>query len=218
MVLQEDNGEVLIDLGPEDLGPDSRPASFYIRQENDKYYMWLNTYKVGSGCPDTDQLLESDDGLVWENRTDTNLEVTGSYKRTYGIGEVITDGTTYHGWGVYYYEWSAGWGSAIRYITSSNGITWNIINQPALIGAGNLSVIKNGSTYHLWATRSFDPNFYGGTYALRYRISTSPGTGWGHWQTGGTTAVVDGNEVTTRNRVRQQDDDSYQMFYVSGTL
>jgi hypothetical protein len=154
---------------------------------------------------------------VWRNRTNTNLAWSNDpYKLVSGLREVTKNGSLYTGWEQYYYEWSQGWGLALRYVTSPDGLTWTVVNQPALIGTWGQSVTKVGSTYHMWQTPHADSG-YTGSRSLRYRTSTGPGTGWGHWQTGGTLVTVDGGqEVMRPSRVRRLADGTYQLFYFEG--
>ncbi len=56
---------------------------------------------------------------------------------------------------------------------------------------------------------------YTGIEALRYRTSNNGGTGWGHWQTGGTLVHVDGGvDEPGPSRIRQLADGTYQLFYL----
>ncbi|MFN8457884.1 MAG: hypothetical protein U0401_25075, partial [Anaerolineae bacterium] len=123
----------------------------------------------------------------------------------------------YEGWDEYYYELSAGWGQSVRYVTSTNGIDWTVVNQPALIGAHSASVIKEGNTYQMWQHPGVDPIFYSGSLALRQRTSSAGGSGWGNWQTDGTVVTVDGNnEIIGVSRVRRLTNGVYQLFYSDG--
>jgi hypothetical protein len=194
---------------------------FDIVQEGDTYYLWLGSRnQTGSGCnvASIEQRFESQDGLMWRNRANTNLVWNSTNCRyIWGLREVVKNGSLYEGWEEYYYEWTSGWALSIRYVTSADGLTWSVVNQPALIGAWSTSVAKVGSTYHMWETPHADSN-YTGSRSLRYRTSTSGGTGWGHWQTGGTPVLVDGTEEVLRpNRVRRLADGTYQLFYIDGS-
>jgi hypothetical protein len=197
-------------------------GSFNILKEGDTYYLWLGSrVRTGtlSNVTSIEQRFESQDGLVWHDRTNTNLAWNGSpYKLVWGLRQVIKNGGLYEGWEEYYYEWSAGWGMAVRYITSTNGLTWTVNNQPALIGAWSTSVAKTGSTYHMWENPHADRDYYSGSWSLLHRTSINGGTGWGNWQTGGTTVKVDGTkEVMSPNRIRQSVDGTYQLFYIEGS-
>jgi hypothetical protein len=202
----------------------NRFGTFKILKEGDIYYLWIGSIlHLNGNIPNPSsvvQRFESRNGLVWCNRTNTNLTNSGSYKLVWGLREVMKNGSTYEGWDEYYYEWSAGWGYALRYITSTNGITWNIVNQPALIGTNFESVIKEGSTYRMWQNPSADASFYSGNWALRHRTSSAPGNGWGDWQTDATLIQVDGSNIqgtyNAPSRVRQLKDGTYQLFYLDG--
>jgi hypothetical protein len=226
--LLENQGATMIELLPAYAGtPNSwqnRFGTFKILKEGDNFYLWIGSVVHINGNlsnpSSVEQRFESRNSLVWCNRTNTNLTNSGSYKLVWGLREVIKNGSTYEGWDEYYYEWSAGWGRAIRYVTSTNGINWNVVNQPALIGATSPSMIKQGSTYRMWQSPSADPGFHNGDWSLRYRTSSNPGSGWGDWLTGGTIVKLDGINITptfdSPSRVRQLADGSYQLFYQNG--
>lgn len=189
---------------------------FSILKEGDTYYLWIaSRLKTGpSSLINTiEQRLESKNGLVWCNRTNTNLARTDIYKYSLGPRTIIKNGGLYEGWDEYYYEWSVGWGYAVRYITSTNGITWTVANEPALIGTENSTVIKEGNIYRMWADPHGD-NSYKGSRSLRYRTSINGGTGWGDWQTGGMLVSLDGQETGNGfSRVRRLADGTHQLFY-----
>jgi uncharacterized repeat protein (TIGR01451 family) len=195
-------------------------GSFDIVREGDTYYLWLGS-RLRTGTRDNvtsiEQRFESQDGLVWRHRTDTNLAWNSTNQKfIWGLPEVIKNGSLYEGWEEYYYEWTSGWALSIRYITSTDGLNWTVVNQPALAGVWPASVAKVGSTYHMWENPRGDSG-YAGTRSLLYRTSTSGGTGWGHWQTDGTLVMVDGiKEVLRPNRVRRLADGTYQLFYFEG--
>lgn len=224
-ILQEDLGDSVIDVSLAYSGMDDLiergTYRFNILKEDNTYYLWLNSM-IRPGAINNvwsiEQRLESDDGLIWRNRTDTNLiRQSTAYKFITGLHEIIKTGDTYEAWEQYYYEWSSGWAQSIRYMTSNDGLNWTVVTEPALIGAVFHSVIKDGNTYHMWVNPHGDSH-YTGTRSLRYRTSTNGGSGWGHWQTGGTLVQVDGNnEVTSLNRVRQLPDRTYQLFYFDGS-
>lgn len=210
LLMEDLGGGTIIELAPahETFG------SLYILQEEDTYYLWVNSYIY----PDygIEQRLESEDGLVWSNRTDTNLEgLPGAYKRVEGLRTVIKDEGVYEGWEQYYYELTYGWGYANRYVTSTNGITWTVVNQPALLGSANANVIKVDDTYHMWADVYFDPAYSDHPRPLRYRTSSNGGTGWGDWETGGEAVTIDGEvlEPGPYPFVRRLADGTYQLFY-----
>ena len=221
VILMEDIGGSIIEMLPAYAGTsnilDIRFFSFDILKEGDTYYLWLNSWVRAGAITDVfskEQRFESQDGLVWSNRTDTNLSHQSTYyEYVHGLREIIKTGNSYEGWEQYYYEWTSGWGESVRYVTSNDGINWTVVNQPALIGARYQSVIKDGNTYKMWVRPDGDFQ-YTGTTSLRYRTSTNGGAGWGHWQTGGALVTVDGNkEVSSQNRVRQLSDNTYQLFY-----
>ncbi|MCL4299362.1 MAG: DUF11 domain-containing protein [Anaerolineae bacterium] len=199
---------------------------FKILKEGDIYYLWIgsNVHKDSnySANPSSiEQRFESLNGLVWCNRTNTNLSISGAYKYMWGLRSIIKNGNTYEGWEEYLYEVSAGWGQAIRYVTSTNGISWTVVNQPALVGSALVSVVNDKSMYEMWIRPDADSSFYNGSRALRYRTSSTPGSGWGNWQTGGIIVkVIDGTnikEVDQRNRVRRFSDGTYELFYREGS-
>ncbi len=195
---------------------------FSILVEGDTYYLWLNSEKR-EPLPymGVEHRFESQDRLVWRNRAETNLAIEGggSYKFVMGIRKVIKDGVIYEGWEEYFYEWSMGWAFAVRYITSTNGITWTAVNQPSLVGARWPEVIREGNTYHMWTRTDVDASHPEVPKALRYRSSTDGGSGWGHWLTGGYPVTVDGGaleELKAVSRVRQSSDgNTFQLFYVN---
>lgn len=209
LLMEDLGGGTTVELSP---AHDSF-GHFYILQEGDTYYLWVN-----SGIyPDygAEQRLESQDGLVWHNRTDTNLTgPPGAYMRVEGLRTVIKDEGIYEAWEQYYYESSVGWAHAHRYVTSTNGITWTVVNQPALIGSLWANVIKVEDTYHMWATTDVDPGLSSVPRILRHRTSSSGGTGWGDWQTGGDLVTVDGQALElSPTRLRRLADGTYQLFY-----
>jgi hypothetical protein len=202
----------------------NRFGTFKILKEGDIYYLWIGSLlHVNGNIPNpssVEQRFESRNGLVWCNRTNTNLTNSGSYKLVWGLREVMKNGSTYEGWDEYYYESSVGWGLATRYVTSTNGINWTIVNQPALIGTMFVNVIKEGSTYRMWQSPAADTSFYNGSWALRHRTSSAPGSGWGDWQTDGTIVELDGSNIQGMpyipSQVRRLTDGTYQLFYLDG--
>ncbi len=195
-------------------------SSFFIMQEGDHYTLWVgSTFRQSeSNRSSIEQRLVSTDGLVWSNRTNTNLVWSNAgYYQLRGLRQVRMEGAMYQAWEQYYYEDTGhGWGLSLRYLTSADGLTWTVVNRPALMGAFNVSALKSGTTYHLWANPSADPGWTGNR-ALRHRTSASPGAGWGAWETGGALVLVDGStQVLGSSRIRQLADGSYQMYYVSG--
>ena len=220
-VLLEDLGGPPVELLPANISGHNLLRLFSILQDGGTYYMWLNTSDDlgGSSWPGVEQRFESQDGLVWQNRTTTNLTHNAAWKFAAGLRGIVKNGNTYQGWEQYHYEWSSGWGFAMRYVTSSDGINWTVVNEPGLIGTFYLSVIQDGATYRMWAHPHGDSNFPG-SRSLRYRTSNSPGTGWGHWQTGGTEVNLDGtgNNLNRLTRVRQGPGGTYELFYVAPLL
>jgi hypothetical protein len=197
-------------------------GAFYILKEGDTFHLWVSSrVRTGSlgNATSKEEWFESQDGLVWRNRTDTNLAWSGTpYKYLWGLRQVRKNGGVYEGWEQYSYEWSEGWGLAVRYLTSIDGLTWSVVNQPALIGAWFASVAKDGTTYHMWENPHADFGLYTGSRALRHRASANPGSGWGDWQTGGSVVKVDGTkEVMEHSRVRRLADGTYQLFYIEGS-
>ncbi|MCB0194376.1 MAG: hypothetical protein KDJ65_20670 [Anaerolineae bacterium] len=190
-----------------------------ILKEGSTYYLWLNSTRTNprprSGI---EQRLESQDGLIWSNRTDTDLVLPNndSYKFLEGLRSIIKKDNTYHAWESYYYEWSLGWGHSVRYVTSTNGINWTVVNQPSNIGTVHHSVIEDGDVYHMWARIEIDNRLYPNEPEIvRYRTNTNPGSGWSHWRTGGTPVTVDGEVLGSINRVRQaRDTTNYELFYI----
>lgn len=214
VVLLEDVGGDLVELAS---AFDSFLDFFTILMEGDTYYMWLNSNERSVPRQGIEQRFESADGLIWSNRTDTNLVIDDPdpYKFLRGIREIVKSNGIYEGWEAYYYEHSQGWANAMRYITSSDGVNWQVINQPALIGVNSHNVMKIGDIYHMWARVDVDhvmyPDF---PQLLRYRISSNGGQGWGDWETGGSPITLDGEVVDGgRFRVRQLPDDSFQLIY-----
>jgi hypothetical protein len=203
----------------------NRFGTFKILKEGDIYYLWIGSFVHRNGLPNNppsiEQRFESRNGLVWCNRTNTNLTLAGSFRLVWGLSEIIKDSNIYQGWEEYYYEQSAGWGLATRYVTSTDGINWIVVNQPALIGSRFISVVKEGSTYKMWQTPDASPSIYNGSWALRHRTSNNAGTGWGDWQSGATFVTVDGHNimdtVPAANRVRRLTDGTYQLFYQEGS-
>jgi uncharacterized repeat protein (TIGR01451 family) len=193
-------------------------------KEGDTYYLWLNSYKTSLPRNGIEQRLESQDGLVWRNRTDTDLVLADdgsgyyNYKHLCGIRDVINDGITYEAWEIYYFESSRGWATAVRYITSTNGINWRVVNPPSLIGTSYPSVLKNAGFYQMWANVDVDGRLYPSiSEHIRYRTSNEGASGWGHWQTGGDLVMIDGAESESISRVRRSRDDvSFELFYVRG--
>lgn len=215
VLLEElENGD-LVELSPAQT--DWWFDQFFILQEGITHTLWLNnrypTPPDGNRVA-VEQRLQSIDGLIWKNRIDTNLvDDAPDWHTLMGIRQVIKDDGTYHGWeSVYYNSIDGMWALYIRYIYSSDGITWYIGNDPALESGREHTVIKEDDTYHMWVRIAGDSG-YTGPQMVRYRTSTQPGSGWGHWQTGGTAINVDGEEVRLPSRVRKLDDGTYQLFY-----
>lgn len=210
LLMEDLGGETIVELA----SALTTFGNFYILPEGDTHYLWLDNLDYPNYG--IEQRLESQDGLVWHNRTDTNLSgFSGSYRRAEGLRTVIkNDEDIYEGWQQYYYESSIGWGHAHRYVTSTNGITWTVVNHPALIGSLRANVIKVDDTYHMWATTSFDSSMSSDPKHLRHRTSSSGGTGWGNWQTGGDLVTVDGQPLILNwTFVRRLPDNTYQLFY-----
>ncbi|MCB9422430.1 MAG: VWA domain-containing protein [Ardenticatenaceae bacterium] len=222
-MLLEDNGVSVQEIVP--LGSDSgwEFGRFFILEEDNGFYLWLNNRNVTGGARiATEQRLESQDGLVWTNRLDTNLiDSTYDYHVLHGIRQVIHDGDIYHGWESTYYNVVTSprymWIEGIRYITSTDGLIWNIVNQPALVDGKSQSLYKEAGNYLMWENPDGDSG-YSGSEELRFRISSEPGAGWGDWLTGGTLVTIDGSITTeSANRVRRLHDGTYQLFYLNGT-
>lgn len=207
-----DNGEVV------ELLPDQAYRvfeQFYILPEADHFTLWLNNRNTTSGrLIAEEQRLESQDGLVWTNRTATNLrDNTQDYHYLNGIRQVIKSGDVYEGWEGYYYNVVSGmWVRGIRYITSTSGITWTVVNQTALIDGAGVNVLKEGTTYYMWENPHGD-TYYTGSRSARYRVSSAPDSGWGDWLTGGELVHVDDFEVDWFTRVKKLSDGTYQLFY-----
>jgi hypothetical protein len=221
-LLLEDQGGVITDLLPAYINGSF--GSFYILKEGDIYYLWLNSvYRNGATINSITQRFESQDGPVWRNRTNTNLAMySTSWRWLGGPRHVIKDGPLYEAWEFYFYEWvSGGWAVAIRYVTSTNGLTWTVVNQPALQTGTNPSVLKEGSTYHMWAGPDVDVA-YDPDKRVRYRTSSSGGTGWGHWKNDGAIISLDGGPLEwypwpAPTRVRRVADGTYQLFYIGAS-
>ncbi len=189
---------------------------FYILPEEASYTLWLNNkYQPAGSRVAVEQHLQSEDGLIWYNRTDTNLvDNVPDSNFLRGIRQVIKEGDLYHGWEAACCNLVDGYSVAkIRYISSTDGIMWTIVNDPALNSGEDFNVRKEGSIYQMWATPSSPNSSWNGPRMLRYRTSTQPGSGWGHWATGGTAVNVDGEEVRLQNRVLKLTDGTYQLFY-----
>ncbi len=223
VVLRENSGGELIELAS--AYPHGYFQSFFILRQGDRYYLWLNSIYYNDSQRDAKtQRFESTDGLLWSQRTDTNLvREHVSYEFVFGPRQIIFD-DGYEGWEEYYYTESFGWARGIRYITSGDGLHWEVVNEPALIGAKYPSVAKVDGRYHLWASPDGDnnPNVgggYQGIEAIRYRTSAAGGSDWGNWETGGVWVTIDGGEkVKSLNRVRRLVDGTYQLFYLRDSV
>lgn len=197
-------------------------GAFKILKEGNTYYLWIGSSVRQNGAvaspSGVEQRFESRNGLVWCNRANTNLSISGSYRYVWGLRDIVKTGSLYEGWDEYYYEWSAGWGLATRYVTSTNGISWTVVNQPALIGSHFINVVKEGSTYKMWQNPAADTRYYNDNWSLRYRNSNTPGSGWGDWLNGATLITVDGatimNTGALPNRIRRLADGTYQLLYL----
>ena len=219
-VLLEDLGGPPVELLPANISSTNQFLHFAILEDGGTYYLWLNTSLhqdavSQSNRPSVEQRFESQNGLIWRNRTDTNLVRNEPFKYLMGLREVLKTGGLFEGWEHYYYESSSGWGVALRYVTSNDGITWTVVNDPALIGSHFLSVAKNGGNYELWAHPDGDGNFTGDA-SIRYRTNTNPGSGWGNWLTGGTELDLDGTGDAPKSftRVRKTASNTYELFYL----
>lgn len=195
----------------------------FLMKEGDKYILWLHTEHSnepgGARAYGITQRFESSDGLTWHNRTDTNLVMHDtSWHRLGGISQVIKQGETYEAWDQYYWERSVGWGWNIRYLKSTDGLNWTVVNQPALLSFAHANVIKQGDQYKMWATRivdgRFDPNV---NMAITHRVSDQGGSNWGAWYDGGESVTIDGQALqlgAAPIQVRQLPNGTYQLFYV----
>ena len=213
-VLLEDVGGAVVELAPAFGG---YLQYFTIMQEGDMYYMWLNSNKRSLPRFGVEQRFQSQDGLVWSDRTNTNLALPGGddYEYVAGIRSIIKEAATYEAWESYYYEHSQGWAYAMRYVTSSDGLDWQVIAQPTLIGTLSQNVMKQNGLYRMWARVDVDGEMYPNVPEdLRYRTSDTGGSGWGNWQTGGEQIWLNG-AATDRgiSRVRQLPDSTYELFY-----
>jgi hypothetical protein len=211
----EDQGGSLAELSPAYV--DSRFSSFYILKEGNSYYLWLGSILRSNGDhhDSVEQRFESEDGLVWRNRTNTNLALSDpSWRHLGGLRHIIKDGPLYEGWERYFYNTISGWWAQnTRYVTSTNGITWTVVNQAPMGTAVYPSLIKEGGIYHIWANPDVD-SAYDPDKNLRYRTSTSGGSDWGHWKTGGTVINIDGSPWgLAPSRVRPEANGTYQLFY-----
>jgi hypothetical protein len=215
-ILLEDQGGSVSELSS--VYADGGFSSFSILKEGSIYYLWLGSGRGSSGNFESiEQRFESEDGLVWRNRTNTNLALSGaSWRCLSGLRNVIKDGPLYEGWEQYFYNVISGWWAQnTRYVTSTNGITWTVVNQAPMETANYLSLIKEGGIYRIWANPDVDSR-YDPDKDLRYRTSTSGGSGWGHWKTGGTIINIDGGPWgLVPSRVRQEANGTYQLFYES---
>jgi hypothetical protein len=213
-VLLEDQGGSLSELLP--AYANGGFSSLYILKEGNSCYLWLGSgFVSGSIYNSIEQRFESEDGLVWHNRTNTNLALSNtSWRHLLGLRHIIKAGALYEGWEPYYYNVVSGaWAKNTRYVTSTNGITWTVVNQAPTETAVYPSLIKEGGIYHIWANPDVDSS-YDPDKNMRYRTSSSGGSGWGHWKTGGTVINIDGSPWTpVPSRVRQGADDTYQFFY-----
>jgi hypothetical protein len=213
-ILLEDQGGSLSELLP--AYADGDFTTSYILKEGNSYYLWLgNVRHSGSAYDSIEQRFESEDGLVWRNRTNTNLALSDpSWRFLFGLRHIIKDGPLYEGWEQYYYTVvSGGWAANVRYVTSTNGITWTVVNQSPMETAEHPSLIKEGGIYHIWANPDVD-SAYDPDKNLRYRTSSSGGSAWGHWKTGGTVINIDGSPWgQPPTRVRQGANGTYQLFY-----
>src|SRR6185295_1335095 len=74
--------------------------SFSIIKEGDTYYLWLAS-RLRTSVTNTnvsiEQRFESKNGLVWCNRTNTNLSRSDTYKYLLGLRNVIKSGSLYEG-------------------------------------------------------------------------------------------------------------------------
>ncbi|MCB8923178.1 MAG: PKD domain-containing protein [Ardenticatenaceae bacterium] len=186
-----------------------------ILPENDAWRMWLNNqYHSPGQRVAVEQYLESEDGIIWSNRTDTNLiDSIPDYHVLYGIRSVIKSGDIYQGWESTYYNVVDGmWVRRIRYITSTNGLDWQVVTPEIIASAGAFTVNRDENIYEMWAPPYGDSG-YTGSQSLRYRISAFPDGDWGDWETGGSLVLVDGDEVIRETRVRKLTDGTYEMFY-----
>jgi hypothetical protein len=171
----------------------------------------------GDDFDSIEQRFESQDGLVWRNRTNTNLALSDPFwMQLLGLRHVIKDGPLYEGWERYFYNVISGWWAQnTRYVTSTNGITWTVVNQAPMETANLPSLVKEGNTYHIWANPDVDSR-YDPDKNFRYRTSSNGGSGWGNWKTGGTIINIDGSPWgLTPSRVRQGANGTYQLFYQS---
>jgi hypothetical protein len=213
-VLLEDQAGFVSELSP--AYANSGFSAFYILNEGNSYTLWLGSIlnTNGDDYDSIEQRFESQDGVVWRNRTNTNLALSSTYwSQLGGLRNVVKDGPLYEGWERYFYNVISGWWAQnTRYVTSTSGITWTVANQAPMETTNYPSLIKEGGIYHIWANPDVDSR-YDPDKRLRYRTSSSGGSGWGHWKTGGTVINIDGNPWgLAPSRVRQGADGTYQLF------
>ncbi|MBE2198790.1 MAG: PKD domain-containing protein, partial [Anaerolinea sp.] len=194
--------------------------AMFILPEDEHFTMWVSNRNITvGGQTSVEQYLESQDGLVWTNRTNTNLiDNTPDYHFLGAIRQVIYDQGIYEGWESKYHNVVNGmWVRTIRYITSTNGIDWQIVTPSIIASAGPpFNLAKSDGLYEMW-THPYGDSNYTGTRSLRYRTSATPNSDWGHWQTGGTLVLIDGAEVQPMTYLRKLPDGTYQLFYVTGS-
>ena len=213
-ILLEDQGGSVAELSF--THPDNFLTSFSILKEGSIYYLWLNNVNnISTGNYDSvEQRFESEDGLVWHNRMNTNLAIKSTYwKFVEGLRAVIKDGPLYEGWEQCHYSVISGWWAHYtRYITSTDGISWTVVNEMPTETAIFPSLVKEGGIYHIWTRPEVDSR-YDPDKRIRYRTSSSGGSSWGNWKTGGTLISIDGSPGSEQSRVRQMADGTYQFFY-----
>lgn len=212
VILQEEKDGQILPLEPSF----GRFGNFALLQEDKTFYLWLSSYQ-NKDLPrqGIEQRLESLDGLLWLNRTDTNLQQVDSNPRKHltGMRSIVKQNGLYQGWEMYYYESSWGWADAVRYVTSVDGLNWQVHEQPALRGAKWVQVFYINDVYQMWASTNVDLHVYPNELEiLRFRISEQPGTNWGDWQDGGIVVTVDNVPINTQYFVRYVNE-RYEIYY-----
>lgn len=214
-ILLEDDGAGNIE---EISVPLERMGKFSLVHDGEKFYLWQNTHTNQRPRVDFIHMLESEDGITWSNRQNTDLEVLNDngFRYLRGLDTVIKNDDGFEGWGIYYYESTLGWAMAIRYVTSEDGVDWTVVSQPSQIGGSHVEMIKIDDDYHNWSKLDVDsrlnPNF---EERMQYRTSTLPNAGWGDWQTGGIDITIDGNTTVNQVAVKRNDIEGFNLFELS---
>ena len=216
------------------------PIVFYDT-DADLYKMWYTAHSGPQYWPPywvvrwVIAYAESDDGIIWGNKTVCHDTGGPSYYYT-GEPWVLKENGTYRMWHMDRYEWIAGdWSSYIAHMSSSDGVSW-----PGFMSAGDVKVLSalgqsnpQGEGNSAWdSCVIYEP---GVGYVMWYSVFDHPQTGvYGPckiWRATSSDGVTWSNRQLSLPYVSgtwegnidhlsvvREDDGTYTMFYGAGEV